>query len=330
MHRRSSTGRREPATRSSPRPGARPATCSRCGTATGGRGRTSSSATRAWATRSRPSLGVRLAAARRRGLRPHRRRHVPDEPDRARDRGPGGPQGHRRADRRTTGYQCIRRPAAGARSGESFGNEFRVATPARTGSTASTRDRLRRNAESFGARAWHVETDGGAPQRTRGGPRRDAAVRDRGRHRAARFGPGVGGLVGRRAGGGRRDDARPRGCAKRTSRAAASRSGTTARDGRRPRKRTGLLGRVVPRRSPSRRPGSASSTRSPRPATAGPSSARTGTCPPTLPASAASSSARGLGVSRRRSPCSTSRTPAAGSASGSAGTASWRRSAAGT
>ena len=59
--------------------------------ATGGGTATWSSATRAWATSSRPPRRP-AGAADGRGLRLHRRRHVPDEPDRARHRRAGGPQ----------------------------------------------------------------------------------------------------------------------------------------------------------------------------------------------------------------------------------------------
>ncbi len=83
------------------------------------------------------------------------------------------------------GYQCIRRLQMW-RTGVSFGNEFRHRDPATNRLEGDyVRIDLAANAESFGARAWHVETPEQLAPGAARGPRRDAAVRDRRRGREA-------------------------------------------------------------------------------------------------------------------------------------------------
>ena len=97
------------------------------------------------------------------------------------------------------GYQCIRRLQMW-RTGVSFGNEFRRRDPKtnRLEGEYLPID-LASNAESFGARTWHVETPRTAPPGAARGPRRDADVRDRRRSREAPLPARRRSLVGRGA-----------------------------------------------------------------------------------------------------------------------------------
>ena len=100
------------------------------------------------------------------------------------------------------GYQCIRRLQMW-RTGVSFGNEFRQRDPATNRLEGEyLRIDLARNAESFGARVWHVET----PEQLRQalGEARDetADLRDRRRGRGTSHAARRRGLVGRGAGRG--------------------------------------------------------------------------------------------------------------------------------
>ena len=95
--------------------------------------------------------GRPAGAARGRGLRLDRRRHLPDEPDRADDRGPGGPQDHRRVSPRTTATSASAGSRCGGRASASATSSA-AATP-RTNRLEGeyVRIDLAKNAESFGA-----------------------------------------------------------------------------------------------------------------------------------------------------------------------------------
>ena len=96
-------------------------------------------------------------AERRRSLRLDRRWHLSDESDRADD----GLQEELKITviiAENHGYQCIRRLQLW-RTGVSFGNEFRRRDPkANRLEGEYVRIDLAKNAESFGARTWHVST----------------------------------------------------------------------------------------------------------------------------------------------------------------------------
>ena len=107
------------------------------------------------------------------------------------------------------GYQCIRRLQMG-RTGRSFGNEFRARDP-KTNRLEGEYVAIdfAKNAESFGARAWHVHTDAEVCAGALGGAGREADVRDRGRDGEVSVPPRRRRLVGRGSGGSQRglDDA---------------------------------------------------------------------------------------------------------------------------
>ena len=95
--------------------------------------------------------------ARGRGLRPRRRRHLPDEPDRAGHRGAGGPEDHRRPRREPR--VPVHPPAPDVADRRQLRQRV---PPPRPGTNRLEGEYLpidlARNAESFGARTWHVET----------------------------------------------------------------------------------------------------------------------------------------------------------------------------
>ena len=87
-----------------------------------------------------------------------RRRHLPDEPDRAGDRGAGGAQDHRRRLREPR--LSVHPPApdvADRRSASATSSAAAIPATNRLEGEYLPID-LAANAASFGARAWHVET----------------------------------------------------------------------------------------------------------------------------------------------------------------------------
>ena len=100
------------------------------------------------------------------------------------------------------GYQCIRRLQMW-RTGVSFGNEFRRRDPkANRLEGEYVRIDLAKNAESFGARTWHVETPEQLRQALREAQGRAWHVRDRRRNRETPLPARRRRLVGRGSGRG--------------------------------------------------------------------------------------------------------------------------------
>ena len=120
-----SSARCGPATGSSPPPAGSRATCSSCGTRRPGSFTHIEFGFSCMGHEIPAGAGHPPARGRRpRGLRRHRRRHLPDEPDRARDRGPGGPEDHRRRPRQRR--LPVDQPACSwAAPAPALGNEFR-------------------------------------------------------------------------------------------------------------------------------------------------------------------------------------------------------------
>ena len=128
--------RRARATGWSPPPAGSRATCSSCGRRRPAASRHIEFAFSCMGHEIPAGLGIRLHEGDgRRGHRRHRRRHLPDEPDRARDRGPGGPQAHRGAPRQRR--LSVDQPAGAGHRGAGAATSSAAAAPAGASPTAS-------------------------------------------------------------------------------------------------------------------------------------------------------------------------------------------------